>query len=53
MAKPFKKALTISTCMLVAVALTIGAVAWFAGVLTPGDVGFQTGSNAALPPITM
>ena len=53
MAKPFKKALTISTCLLVAVALTIGAVAWFAGVLNPGILGFQTGSNAALPDIQM
>ena len=53
MAKPFKKALTISTCMLVAVALTIGAVAWFAGYKDIGNLGFQTGSNARLPQMRM
>ena len=29
------------------------AVAWFSGVWEPGGLDFQTGSNAALPPITM
>lgn len=53
MAKPFKKALTISTCLLVAVALTIGAVAWFAGYKNIGNMGFQTGSNANLPEMKM
>ena len=53
MAKPFKKALTISTCLLVAVALTIGAVAWFSGYKVIGNMGFQTGSNAKLPEMTM
>ena len=53
MAKPFKKALTISTCMLVAVALTIGAVAWFAGYKNIGNMGFQTSSNAELPEMKM
>ena len=53
MAKPFKKALTISTCMLVAVALTIGAVAWFAGYKNIGNMGFQTSSNAKLPEMAM
>ena len=53
MAKPFKKALTISTCLLVAVALTIGAVAWFSGYKVIGNMGFQTGSNAKLPEMRM
>ena len=53
MAKPVKKALTISTCLLVAVALTIGAVAWFAGYKVIGNMGFQTGSNANLPDMKM
>lgn len=53
MAKPFKKALTISTCLLVAVALTIGAVAWFAGYKNVGNMGFQTGSNSKLPEMMM
>lgn len=53
MAKPFKKALTISTCLLVAVALTIGAVAWFSGYKVIGNMGFQTGSNSKLPEMKM
>lgn len=53
MAKPFKKALTISTCLLVAVALTIGAVAWFSGYMKIGTVGFDTSSNANLPKLDM
>ena len=53
MAKPFKKALTISTCMLVAVACTIGAVAWFAAYKNIGNMGFQTSSNAKLPEMAM
>lgn len=53
MAKPFKKALTISTCMLVAVACTIGAVAWFAAYKNIGNMGFQTSSNAELPEMKM
>ena len=53
MAKPFKKALTISTCMLVAIALTIGAVAWFSGYKVIGNVGFDSASNAKLPEMVM
>ena len=53
MAKPFKKALTISTCMLVAVALTLGAVAWFSGYKKIGFLGFDTSANANLPVMDM
>ena len=53
MSPNLKKSLIVPISILCISALTLVSLAWFAGVLNPGSLGFKTGSNATLPEIQM
>ena len=53
MSPNLKKSLIVPISILCISALTLVSLAWFAGVLNPGSLGFKTGSNASEPKLVV